>query len=86
MIKKRAGLAGLAVGVVALALWALPDGTTSSIVQARQQPFALQPNDHICIIGNTLAERLQYRRLAGDDAPGAVPEAPAGRPQPGLQR
>jgi len=60
MIKKRAGLAGLAVGVVALALWALPDGPTSSIVQARQQPFALQPNDHICIIGNTLAERLQY--------------------------
>ena len=22
--------------------------------------FALQPNDHICIIGNTLAERMQY--------------------------
>ncbi len=56
----RAGLAGLAVGVMAVALWALPDGTTSSMVQARQQAFALQPNDHICIIGNTLAERLQY--------------------------
>ena len=30
------------------------------MVQARQQPFPLQPNDHICIIGNTLAERMQY--------------------------
>ncbi len=26
----------------------------------RSRPFALQPNDHIGIIGNTLAERMQY--------------------------
>ena len=29
-------------------------------VLARQQPFTLQPKDHICIIGNTLAERMQH--------------------------
>ena len=29
-------------------------------VLARQQAFALQPKDHISIIGNTLAERMQY--------------------------
>ena len=29
-------------------------------VLARQQTFALQPKDHISIIGNTLAERMQY--------------------------
>ena len=23
-------------------------------------PFTLQPKDHICIIGNTLADRMQY--------------------------
>ena len=35
-------------------------GATAGTVLARQQPFPLQPNDHISIIGNTLAERLQY--------------------------
>ena len=60
MIKTRAGLGGAGSWGVALALWTLPAGTNPSMVQARQQPFALQPNDHICIIGNTLAERLQY--------------------------
>ena len=29
-------------------------------VLARQQAFTLQPKDHISIIGNTLAERMQY--------------------------
>ena len=29
-------------------------------VLARQQPFALQPKDHICVVGNTLAERMQH--------------------------
>ncbi|MEO8480835.1 MAG: PVC-type heme-binding CxxCH protein [Acidobacteriota bacterium] len=36
---------------------------TSSAVPARgivAAPFVLRPNDHICIIGNTLAERMQY--------------------------
>ncbi len=28
--------------------------------RAQQQTFTLQPNDHICIIGNTLGERTQY--------------------------
>jgi glucose/arabinose dehydrogenase/azurin len=34
-------------------------GTTAS-ARAPQQAFTLQPNDHINIIGNTLAERTQY--------------------------
>ncbi len=35
-------------------------GTNLGTVLARQQAFALQPKDHISIIGNTLAERMQY--------------------------
>ena len=58
MTKTRAGWAGLALGLVAL--WTLAAGGSGGSVLARQQPFALQPNDHISIIGNTLAERMQY--------------------------
>src|SRR6185295_7125825 len=32
----------------------------TSVPSAQQQTFTLQPNDHICIIGNTLGERTQY--------------------------
>jgi glucose/arabinose dehydrogenase len=47
---------GLVAGALGLAmLWATPDGRT-----AAQPRFALQPNDHISIIGNTLGERMQY--------------------------
>jgi len=53
----RAGLAGLVLGLIAL--WAVSAGNGVSTVQARQA-FTLQPHDHISIIGNTLAERLQY--------------------------
>ncbi len=58
MTKTRAGWAGLGLGLVAL--WTLAIGGSGGSVLARQQPFALQPNDHISIIGNTLAERMQY--------------------------
>ena len=58
MTKTRAGWAGLALGLVAL--WTLAAGGGGGSVLARQQAFALQPNDHISIIGNTLAERMQY--------------------------
>ncbi len=58
MTKTRAGWAGLGLGLVAL--WTLATGGSGGSVLARQQPFALQPNDHISIIGNTLAERMQY--------------------------
>ncbi len=58
MTKTRAGWAGLGLGLVAL--WTLAAGGSGGSVLARQQPFALQPNDHISIIGNTLAERMQY--------------------------
>ena len=53
-----AGRAGLAAGLVAL--WALTAGENRGAVLARQQAFTLQPKDHISIIGNTLAERMQY--------------------------
>ena len=35
-------------------VWTTPAGTTAAA------PFVLQPKDHICIIGNTLAERMQF--------------------------
>ena len=40
---------------------------------AAAQPFELKKGDHICIIGNTLAERMQHYGLAGnaDSQPGS---------------
>ncbi len=46
------------MGLVAVGTLAAGGGGGS--VLARQAAFALQPNDHISIIGNTLAERMQY--------------------------
>ena len=57
MTKTRAGWVGLGFGLVILTLTA---GQNAGTVLARQQNFTLQPNDHISIIGNTLAERMQY--------------------------
>jgi glucose/arabinose dehydrogenase len=48
----RASVA-LAVAIV-WALWAMSSGGNAAAT------FELRPSDHICIIGNTLAERLQY--------------------------
>jgi glucose/arabinose dehydrogenase len=44
----------LAAGLGLAALWALPTGGHAAA------PFTLQPQDNICIIGNTLGERMQY--------------------------
>jgi glucose/arabinose dehydrogenase len=52
MTKARLGLAALGVGLAVLGT--IPAGGTAAA------PLVLQPNDHICIIGNTLAERMQY--------------------------
>jgi glucose/arabinose dehydrogenase len=58
MTKRRAGWAGLGLGLATL--WTMAAGGNAGSVLARQQTFTLQPNDHISIIGNTLAERMQY--------------------------
>ena len=42
-------------GVLLVLLATAPAGRTMA-----PPPFALQPNEHICILGNTLGERLQY--------------------------
>jgi glucose/arabinose dehydrogenase/lysophospholipase L1-like esterase len=51
MNRMRWGWAALGIG---LALTSSTSGRTAAA------NFALQPNDHICIVGNTLAERFQY--------------------------
>src|SRR6476659_1659116 len=43
-----------ALGLGAAISWTTPVGGSAAA------PFVLQPKDHICSIGNTLAERLQY--------------------------
>ena len=53
MHKMRWGAAACGLG---LALLASPDRSPGKAAQS----FTLQPNDHICIIGNTLGERMQY--------------------------
>ena len=55
MTNTRAWLAAVAAGLVLIALfWTVP---TAGQAPA---PFQLRENDHIAIIGNTLAERMQY--------------------------
>jgi glucose/arabinose dehydrogenase len=44
-----------AAGLCAALLWTMPATNTQAPLR-----FTLQPNDHICIIGNTLGERTQY--------------------------
>ncbi len=58
MTKTRARWVGLGLGLAIL--WAVTAGQQAGAVLARQQTFTLQPNDHISIIGNTLAERMQH--------------------------
>ena len=58
MTKTRVGWAGLGLGLAIL--WMMSPGENAGTLLARQQAFALQPKDHISIIGNTLAERMQY--------------------------
>jgi glucose/arabinose dehydrogenase len=53
MNKTRWGVVAAGLGVAML--WTMPAGRT-----AAPPPFVLQPNEHICIVGNTLGERLQY--------------------------
>jgi len=42
-----------ALGVAITLVWTASGGRAAA-------SFQLQPNDHICIVGNTLAERMQY--------------------------
>ena len=49
LTRRRGAVCALAL----LLLWTAPRGQAAAT-------FELRPNDHICIIGNTLAERLQY--------------------------
>jgi glucose/arabinose dehydrogenase/lysophospholipase L1-like esterase len=58
MTKTRARWARRGLGLAVL--WAMAASQSADGVLARQQTFTLQPNDHISIIGNTLAERMQY--------------------------
>jgi glucose/arabinose dehydrogenase len=44
-----------ACGLGLALLHTMPAGRTEA-----PPPFALQPNEHICIVGNTLGERMQY--------------------------
>jgi glucose/arabinose dehydrogenase len=53
MKKMRWGLTG--AGLSLALLWTMP-----SIDTAAPPPFVLQPNEHIGIVGNTLAERMQH--------------------------
>jgi glucose/arabinose dehydrogenase len=57
MTNTRAGW--LSIGLGLTVLWMAAADRGASPVLARQA-FTLQPHDHISIIGNTLAERLQY--------------------------
>src|SRR6187549_1657670 len=43
-----------AVGAGLVALWTVPAGTQGAA------PFELRAREHISIVGNTLAERMQY--------------------------
>jgi glucose/arabinose dehydrogenase len=52
MIKARWGWAAFGVGLAIL--------SSTSPGRTAAPAFTLQPKDHICIIGNTLAERMQY--------------------------
>src|SRR5262245_62135264 len=50
----RTGRWSAAVGAGLVALWTMPAGSQSAA------PFELRARDHISIVGNTLAERMQY--------------------------
>ena len=67
-------------------LWTQTLGGTTASARAPQQAFTLQPNDHISHHRQHAGRADAVRRLARDDAPGAVPEARAGHPQSRLQR
>ncbi len=41
-------------------LWTAPGGATGAAAFQARAPFQLRAKDHIAIIGNTLAERMQY--------------------------
>src|SRR5688572_14760259 len=43
-----------AFGAIFAMIWALPERGRAA------DPFELRAKDHICIVGNTLAERMQY--------------------------
>jgi hypothetical protein len=60
MAMTKTGLRCAALAAGLLTLSAMTTGENRAVVLARQQAFTLQPKDHISIIGNTLAERMQY--------------------------
>ncbi len=51
---------------------------------ARADSIEIRPGDHISIIGNTLADRMQHDGWLETYAPGSFPRAQAGHPQPRL--
>ena len=77
----RRWLATFAACVLGLAL-------SSGFAVAADAPARLEikPGDHIAIIGNTLADRMQHDGWLEDVPLSAVPQARAGHPQPRLLR
>ena len=53
---------------------------------ARADAIEIKPGDHISIIGNTLADRMQHDGWLETVPPGSVPRAQARHPQPRLLR
>ena len=85
MTKTRAGWAGMGLGTRAsvTTLTAGQNDGHGPRASADVHPAAERSHQH----HRQHAGRADaVRRLAGDDAPGAVPEASAGRPQPRVQR
>jgi glucose/arabinose dehydrogenase/lysophospholipase L1-like esterase len=54
MVKMHRWLSAFAVALTVV--WTVPEGGRA----AAADPFVLHAGDHICIVGNTLAERMQY--------------------------
>ena len=65
-----------------LAVFAIQDGTAS----AQQQLLELKKGDHIAVIGNTLADRMQHSGASGGDVALSVSGTQSGRPQSWIQR
>ena len=80
---RRAVPAALAATLAVVALF-LADPT--ALHAAPAAPLEFRQGDHICIIGNTLADRMQHDGWLETLPPEPLPQARAGHPQPRLLR